>query len=135
MPLGRKGFTLLEVVIVVIIIGLLAAIALPQYTTTLNRAKAGEAYTNLGALRTAMDRYYYDQIALGSYTQLSGATWYDSLDIEIELTSGKWTYTVTDSGSNSIKSYVIRAENKVNADLWVTMDQSGAVTRSSGLGG
>lgn len=54
----RKGFTLMELIIVVIIVGILAAIALPQFFKTAERARASEGVNTLGALRAAQQRYY-----------------------------------------------------------------------------
>ena len=53
----RHGFTLLELMMVVIIIGILASIALPQYLKTSERARMAEAVTMLGVLRAAEVRY------------------------------------------------------------------------------
>jgi len=54
----RAGFTLVELMIVVAIIGILAAIAIPGFTTYQARSRRGEAYLNLlGIIRTA-DAYY-----------------------------------------------------------------------------
>ena len=80
-----------------------------------------------------MDRYYYDEIAMGSYTQLSGATWEDDLDIEIDETD--WTYTVSDSGDNDAPDYVITATNNSDSDLWAQIDENGDLNKSSLLGG
>ncbi|NQT75968.1 MAG: prepilin-type N-terminal cleavage/methylation domain-containing protein, partial [Candidatus Omnitrophica bacterium] len=57
--MSKKGFTLLEVLIVVIIIGILASIAMPQYISTIEKARSGEAVANIGSLRTSLDRYWY----------------------------------------------------------------------------
>ena len=50
---AQKGFTLIELMIVVAIIGILAAIAIPQYQNYIARSQFSEAHTLLGGLRTA----------------------------------------------------------------------------------
>jgi type IV pilus assembly protein PilA len=53
----RAGFTLIEVLIVVAVIGVLVSIAIPTFQRFHHRAKSSEARTNLGALRTAEEAY------------------------------------------------------------------------------
>lgn len=54
----KSGFTLVEILIVVFIIALLAAIAIPNYTRHTLRAKASEAVATLSMIRQAMRDYY-----------------------------------------------------------------------------
>jgi type IV pilus assembly protein PilA len=54
----RGGFTLIELMIVVAIIGILAAIAIPNFLKFQLRSKTGESKTNLAALRTAEEGYF-----------------------------------------------------------------------------
>lgn len=64
-----SGFTLLEVLITVAIVGILAAIALPSYSEFVSRSRIIDATSKLGDLRTDMERYFMD-----NRTYLSGVT-------------------------------------------------------------
>ena len=55
-----RGFTLIEVMITVVIVAVLAAIALPNYTDYITRSKFAEAQGALADLRVKMEQYYQD---------------------------------------------------------------------------
>ncbi len=55
---NQKGFTLIELMIVVAIIGILAAIAIPQFTSYRRKAQDAGAISALKYLSTAMENYY-----------------------------------------------------------------------------
>jgi type IV pilus assembly protein PilA len=58
---GQKGFTLIELMIVVAIIGILAAIAIPNFLTYQAKAKQSEAKVGLGGMFTTATSYFAEQ--------------------------------------------------------------------------
>lgn len=57
---AARGFTLIELMIAVAIIGILAAIAVPQYRDYVTRSRLADASTGLATMRAQMERYYQD---------------------------------------------------------------------------
>lgn len=55
-----KGFTLIELMIVVVIVAILASVALPSYTDYLRRSQIQEAFAELANLRIRLEQYYQD---------------------------------------------------------------------------
>lgn len=56
-----KGFTLIELMITVAVVGILAMVAFPSYTDYMRRSKLQEATSSLLTMRTKMEQYYQDQ--------------------------------------------------------------------------
>ena len=91
-PMNNKAFTLLELLMVVIIIGILATFAMPEYAKFKEKAYAAEAVNVLSAIKDAQFRY---KMETGSY-----ANGDILLDIEIE-DSKYWRYRIFDASDSS----------------------------------
>lgn len=70
---GQKGFTLIELMIVVAIIGILAAIAIPNFLRYQAKSRQSEAKTNLGGVFVAQTSYYGENSAYGNFGQIGFA--------------------------------------------------------------
>jgi len=55
---GQRGFTLVELAIVIVIIGVLASFGVPRFRDAVERSKCGEAFSYLASVRAAQERYH-----------------------------------------------------------------------------
>ena len=78
----KKAFTLIELLVVVLIIGILSAIALPQYTKAVEKARATEMMVNVKHIQDAWE--------LQHLASPGSATGVETKDI-VELTGGTWS--------------------------------------------
>ncbi|MDR0646620.1 MAG: prepilin-type N-terminal cleavage/methylation domain-containing protein [Elusimicrobiota bacterium] len=102
---NKKAFTLIEMLVVVVIIGILATIALPQYQKAVEKARAAEALINLKALREAWGRY---NLTYGTTaTTIAQLADFD-IKINIDNSSNYYAYSLNPQGA-------IHAERKPNA--------------------
>lgn len=78
----KQGFTLIELLVVVLIIGVLSAIALPQYSKSVERARSAEALTNGRVLLDATNRALDERPNEAPTTRAS---------LDVKISGGQWT--------------------------------------------
>lgn len=98
----EQGFTLLELMIVMVVIGLLAAIAIPSYTNNIRNAKEAVLKEDLHTIRTAIDSYTVDkQKAPQSLDDLVQAGYLKTMPVDpFTKRSDSWVPVQDDSMSN-----------------------------------
>ena len=122
----KKGFTLIELMIVVAIIGILAAIAIPQFANLVAKSQEGRTKANLGTIRSALSIYYGD---------LEG--WYPTDTLSSLTTGGRYLQSIPNSDlpvtTNSIGHTSIKTVTNASADTggWY-YNNSGATSSTWG---
>ena len=89
----NKGFTLIELVIIMVILGVLAAVAVPRLGSTIDSSEASAEEAVIGNLRSALEVYAMDKVVENSSKSYPSDP-FDALDNKSsdELTSTSWTW-------------------------------------------
>lgn len=112
---AQKGFTLIELMIVVAIIGILAAIAIPQYQNYIARSQFAEAHTLLDGARSAVQMRVDQGQAFAASTGASTANT-NVLGIQLTGTYGAITAPAY-NGTDGTYGLTYTFNNNVNANL------------------
>jgi len=119
-----RGFTLIELVIAIAIVGILAAIALPSFLEQIRKSRRSEALQGLTQIQTAQERWRSNHTTYGTGTDIGLPT------------SDNYTFAIT-SGSNTATAYVATAapRNAQSGDRCGTYSfamNNGVVTKTAG---
>lgn len=132
----RSGFTLLELLLVVVVLAILIALALPSYFRSTERARSTEALVNLAEIRKGE---LLHQAQYGDFTEAIDLPEINHT-LELELNARYYDYQI--SQSNQTSFLIVATSRSRGTPLQVVMDQTGRITYtwpltggSAGIGG
>ncbi len=118
----QKGFSLIELLVAVVIVGILAAVALPAYQDYVTRGKIPDATSNLAAKRVQMEQYFQDNhtyVGAPACANDTASSKYYTFVCNPAATATTYTITATGTGSmNGFNYSVDQSNTKTSTTNW-----------------
>jgi type IV pilus assembly protein PilE len=118
-----RGFTLIELMIVVVIVAILAAIALPSYTDYVMRGRIPDATSNLAAKRVQMEQYFQDNhtyLGAAFVPDLTTSQYFDFTYFVAPTAALPNVYTIQAAGKGAMANFnyqIDQSNTRVTASL------------------
>ena len=142
---AQRGFTLLELMIVVAVIGILAAIAIPMYSDYITRSRIIEATTALGDMRSQMEKFYMDNrtylvagnCAVNNYMTQYNLVASNKFNLSPAVPCTATTYTLRASGIGPMAGYTYTIDQQntkttIGTGAWGQVSGTCWVSRKDG---
>jgi type IV pilus assembly protein PilE len=126
----QRGFTLLELMIAVAVVGILAAVAYPSYVDHIRRGKIAAALGEMSAVRVRLEQYYQDHRNYGSSATQCGVAMPSAPGFGFSCawgagaTSQSFVLTATGQGEGDLAGYVYTV-NEADQHVTVQFDGQG----------
>ncbi len=118
---GQKGFTLIELMIVVVIIGILAALAIPRFMRASTKAKQSEAKQILKQIYTMERAYRQEKDTYIAYAAVGAGGNMPEIGVEV-MNAARYSYTVAAGAGGIATSFLATATAVINLDDDLTVD-------------
>ena len=105
---NARGFTLIELMVVVAIVGILASLAYPSYMSQIRKSRRSDAVVALSGVQQAQERWRANSTTYASATQMTALTTATPPGLGLSATTEGGYYTLVVS-SNTASSYTVTA--------------------------
>jgi prepilin-type N-terminal cleavage/methylation domain-containing protein len=121
----EKGFTMIELMIVVVIIGILAALAIPKFmraTTKTKQSEAKQLLKQIYAMQHAYRQEYDSYCCNGASAVADGSIPVLGIDI---MHTARYTYTITANANSFTATATANLDDDPSIDTWTVSDSGG----------